>query len=94
MNTNFIIFGLTRPGIETEFTVSVADALSTRPLINAYFLLANLLVFLFENLVPSKLSSDAFKFFPLLDSAHCFAFTNKIKRFAILFVPCCHVTKW
>ena len=27
----FIIFGLTRPGIEPEFTASVADALSTRP---------------------------------------------------------------
>ena len=29
----FIIFGLTRPGIEPESTASVADALSTRPLI-------------------------------------------------------------
>ena len=29
----FIVFGLTRPGIESESTVSVADALSTRPLI-------------------------------------------------------------
>ena len=29
----FIVFGLTRPGIEPEFTVSVADALFTRPLI-------------------------------------------------------------
>ena len=29
----FIVFGLTRPGIEPESTVSVADALSTRPLI-------------------------------------------------------------
>ena len=27
----FLIFGLTRPGIEPEFTVSVAEALSTRP---------------------------------------------------------------
>ena len=29
----FIVFGLTRLGIEPESTVSVADALSTRPLI-------------------------------------------------------------
>ena len=29
----FIVFRLTRPGIETESTVSVADALFTRPLI-------------------------------------------------------------
>ena len=29
----FIVFGLTRLGIEPKFTVSVADALSTRPLI-------------------------------------------------------------
>ena len=31
----FIVFGLTRPGIEPEFTASVADALSTRPLIGS-----------------------------------------------------------
>ena len=30
----FIVFGLTRPGIEPESTVSVADALSTRLLID------------------------------------------------------------
>ena len=30
----FIVFGLTRPGIEPEFTISVADALSARPLIS------------------------------------------------------------
>ena len=29
----FIVFGLTRPGIEPESTAAVADALSTRPLI-------------------------------------------------------------
>ena len=29
----FIVFGLTRPGIERESFASVADALSTRPLI-------------------------------------------------------------
>ena len=29
----FIVFGLTRPGIEPESTASVADALSTQPLI-------------------------------------------------------------
>ena len=29
----FIVFGLTRPGIEPVSTASVADALSTRPLI-------------------------------------------------------------
>ena len=29
----FMVFGLTRPGIEPESTASVADALSTRPLI-------------------------------------------------------------
>ena len=29
----FIVFGLTRLGIEPEFTASVADALSLRPLI-------------------------------------------------------------
>ena len=33
MNTNFIVFGLTRQGIEPESTASVADAISTRPLI-------------------------------------------------------------
>ena len=33
MNTNFTVFGLTRPGIEPVSTASVADALSTRPLI-------------------------------------------------------------
>ena len=32
MNTNFIVFGLTRLGIKPESTVSAADALSTRPL--------------------------------------------------------------
>ena len=30
----FIVFGLIRPGIEPESTASVADALSTRPLID------------------------------------------------------------
>ena len=30
----FVVFGLTRPGIESGSTVSVADALSTRPLIS------------------------------------------------------------
>ena len=30
----FIVFGLTLPGIEPESTASVADALSTRPLIS------------------------------------------------------------
>ena len=29
----FIVFGLTRPGIEPESTASVADPLSTQPLI-------------------------------------------------------------
>ena len=29
----FLVFGLTRPGIELDSTVSGADALSTRPLI-------------------------------------------------------------
>ena len=29
----FVVFGLTRPGIEPESTASVADAISTRPLI-------------------------------------------------------------
>ena len=33
MNTNFYSLWLTRPGIEPESTASVADALSTRPLI-------------------------------------------------------------
>ena len=33
MNINFIVFGLTRLGIEPGSTVLVADALSTRPLI-------------------------------------------------------------
>ena len=32
----FIVFGLTRPGIEPVSTVSVADALSTRPLISFF----------------------------------------------------------
>ena len=32
----FIVFGLTRLGIEPESTVSVADALPTRPLIGTY----------------------------------------------------------
>ena len=31
----FIVFGLTRPGIELESTASVADTLSTRPLIGS-----------------------------------------------------------
>ena len=31
----FIVFGLTRLGIKPESTVSVADALSTRPLIGS-----------------------------------------------------------
>ena len=35
MNTIFVVFGLTVPGIEAEFIVSVTDALSTRPLIGA-----------------------------------------------------------
>ena len=38
----FIVFGLTRPGIEPESTVSVADALSTRPLIGYGTELCNL----------------------------------------------------
>ena len=33
----FIVFGLTRPGTEPWSTVSVADALSTLPLIRNYF---------------------------------------------------------
>ena len=33
----FILFGLTRPGMEPVSTVSVADALSTRPLIGRVF---------------------------------------------------------
>ena len=32
----FIVFGLTRPGIELVSTASVADVLSTRPLIGSY----------------------------------------------------------
>ena len=32
-----IVFGLTQPRIESEFTVSVADAQSTRPLIDNYY---------------------------------------------------------
>ena len=32
----FMVFGLTRLGIESKSTVSVADALSTRPLIGEY----------------------------------------------------------
>ena len=32
-NTNFVAIGLTRRGIEHEINVSVADALSTRPLV-------------------------------------------------------------
>ena len=35
----FIVFGLTRPGIEPESTASVADALSTRPPIGKYLLI-------------------------------------------------------
>ena len=34
VKTNFIVFGLTKSGIEPESTVSVADALSTRSLID------------------------------------------------------------
>ena len=30
MNTNFLVLGLTRPGIDPKSTVSVADALFTR----------------------------------------------------------------
>ena len=33
MNTNFVVFDLTRLEIEPESTESVADVLSTRPLI-------------------------------------------------------------
>ena len=33
----FKVFGLTRPGIEPESTATVADALSTRPLIGMFF---------------------------------------------------------
>ena len=29
----FVVFGLTRPEIKTKFAVSVADVLTTRPLI-------------------------------------------------------------
>ena len=32
MNNDFVVFGLSRRGIEPESTVSAADALSTRPL--------------------------------------------------------------
>ena len=35
----FLVFGLTRPGIETKPTASVAEALSTRPLIGQNLLL-------------------------------------------------------
>ena len=33
VNINLYIFGLGHPGIKSKYTVSVADALSTRPLI-------------------------------------------------------------
>ena len=39
MNNNFVIFGLTRPGIKPESTVSVTDAQSNRSLINLIKLL-------------------------------------------------------
>ena len=38
----FIVFGLTRPGIEPMSTASVADGLSTRPLIADRFLAVHL----------------------------------------------------
>ena len=41
MNTNFVVFGLTRPGIEPESTASVADALSTPPLIGNILVIGN-----------------------------------------------------
>ena len=34
VNTNFLVFGLTRPGMEPRSTVLVAGSLSTRPLID------------------------------------------------------------
>ena len=34
---SFVAFGLTRPGIKPESTVSLADASSTRPLISKFF---------------------------------------------------------
>ena len=37
VNTIFIVFGLTQPGIEAKSFVWVADALSTRPLIGLIF---------------------------------------------------------
>ena len=50
MNTNIVIvFGLTRPGIESESTASVVDALSTRPLIGLYIgFMRQRLLFSFE----------------------------------------------
>ena len=37
----FIVFGLTRPGIELQSIVSVDDALSTQPLIGCLFTYSN-----------------------------------------------------
>ena len=36
VNTIFIVFGLTRPGIKPKSTTSVADAQSSRPLIDQF----------------------------------------------------------
>ena len=53
MNTIFIVFGLTRSGVEPESTVSVADALSTRPLIGVNHELNRLIsVFLYKKNQP------------------------------------------
>ena len=53
----FIVFGLTRPGIESQSTASIADALSTQPLIGYVlngFRLALIYAF-FSKLVVNRL---------------------------------------
>ena len=47
----FIVFGLTRPGIEPVSTASVADALSTRPLIG---LICFILITIYTSLCPGN----------------------------------------
>ena len=53
-----LVFGLTQPGIESELTVSVADALSTRPLIGY---IRKFFLFLWSETSPRLLFHDEFK---------------------------------
>ena len=71
----FIVFGLTRLGIEPESTASVADALSTRPLISFYEQCA-LHIKIFERSTSSQVRMDREQ-----SSKNCQLIATKYRQF-------------